>query len=146
MKFNWGTGITVFIIAFMGHILFLVFNTTRVQADLQAEDYYEQEIHYQNRVEAISNSANLKSQFLLSQTENYVLLKYPVELQKSQLKGQIQFFKPDNATLDKTFTIEASIQQQLINKKDLIEGMYVVKVNGTSSGLPYYFEESIYIK
>lgn len=145
MKINWGTGITLFIIAFMGHILFLIYKTTQESSDLQAEDYYDQEINYQARIEAISNSQDLSTKLALEQNEDAVLVRYPKEFEQMAFEGEVYFFKPDNAELDKRYPVQLVESNQLINKADLTEGWYVVKVDGESEGTPYFFEESIYI-
>lgn len=145
MKLNWGTGITIFIVLFVGHILFLVFQTTRVTADLQAEDYYEQEINYQDRIEAIGNTNALSSSFTVSQDKEHVYLHYPQEFGAMNLDGNIELFKPDNASLDQEIPLNQSDLKQLIQKKNLVKGWCVLRVNGIGGDRPYYFEERIFV-
>ena len=146
MKLNWGTGITIFIIAFMVHILFLVYKTTQESSDLEAADYYEQEINYQKRIQAIQNLKDLDSDVEIKQKSKDILFLFPEEFEEENFKGEIYFFKPDNAKLDKKYAISSSERQQRIDKKDLSSGWYVVKVSGLNAGNTYFFEESIYIK
>ena len=142
---NWGKGITIVIAVFMVHILFLVYKTTSVRADLQAIDYYAQEIHYQDRMDALKNTKGLKDLFYVSQTEKNVLFSFPSDFKKGGLTGNIELFKPDNAKLDITFPISSSAIQQ-ISKSELVKGWYVVKIDVVQNNDPYFFEESIYIE
>lgn len=144
MKMNWGTGITIVIAVFMVHILFLVYKTTSVRADLQAVDYYAQEIHYQDRVDALKNTNELEGLFYVTQSETDVLLSFPKDF-KDGLKGNVKMFKPDNAKLDVTFPISSSDSQQ-ISKSELVTGWYVVKIDAIQQEESYFFEESIYIE
>ena len=145
MKLNWGTGITIFIILFMTHILFLVYKTTQESSDLEAEDYYEQEINYQQRIQAIENLKGLSSKLEIKQNEKGLWIHYPEEFEKKNFTGEIYFFKPDNAKLDKKYAIASADYKQRIDKKDLASGWYVLKVEGMNAGNTYFFEESIYI-
>ena len=145
MKMNWGKGITIVIAVFMIHILFLVYKTTSVRADLQAVDYYAQEIHYQDRMDALKNTNELNGLFEITQTESEVTLIFPKEFKKEELTGNINMFKPDNAKLDVLFPITSSITQE-IKKSKLVKGWYVMKINAIKNNEPYFFEESIFIE
>ena len=53
MKINWGTGIVLAIIAFIGFILFFVIKMStddRANHDLVTEEYYKAELGYQKEI------------------------------------------------------------------------------------------------
>ncbi|WP_338039248.1 FixH family protein [Maribacter litopenaei] len=59
MKFNWGTGIVLAFIGFIGFILFFVVRMStdnRANHDLVTEDYYRQELAYQKEIDAQNNA------------------------------------------------------------------------------------------
>ena len=51
MKINWGTGIILAFIGFIGFILYFVINAStdvKYRHDLVSQNYYEEELNYQN--------------------------------------------------------------------------------------------------
>lgn len=48
MKFNWGTGITIFIVLFVVSMSAMVFKASQQNVDLVTEDYYEKELAFQD--------------------------------------------------------------------------------------------------
>jgi hypothetical protein len=56
---NWGLRIVLVYIGFVAMILTLVFKARSEKIELVAPDYYEQEIVYQNRIEALQNMRSL---------------------------------------------------------------------------------------
>ena len=55
---NWGKGIAIFLVLFIGFILTLAIILMQANTDLVGEDYYKKEIAYEDEIVAESN-ANL---------------------------------------------------------------------------------------
>ncbi len=54
MKFNWGTGIVLAFIGFIGFIMYFIVSMhtdTKYDHDLVTEDYYKQELEFQNDID-----------------------------------------------------------------------------------------------
>ncbi len=106
---NWGVGITIAIAGFMAFILSMVFKANSKQTELYAEDYYEQEINFQNDISARQNGKRYQESIQLEIRNNQVLLV----LEDSTLSitnGTITFYRPDNAKLDKQFNLNNQTQ------------------------------------
>lgn len=146
MKFNWGTGITIVIILFMSFILFMVFKATNTKSDLHAVDYYHQEINYQTKIDAVHNAKKLMGEIVINQKKDRIAITYPIDFKEKKISGTIHFFKPDNASFDRVFEIEANQNQQYFSKKDLVGGWYLLKINWKSEGVAYFHEKRIQIK
>jgi len=146
MKFNWGTGITIFIIAFMLFILFMVFKATQAKSDLYSEDYYSQEISYQKKIDAINNTKKLRGVLSVSQQNDSILINFPSDFNNKEVLGSILFFKPNNAKLDKVYSISSIATLQKVSKSDLTKGNYTLKIECTVSNTPYFFEQTILIE
>lgn len=145
MKFNWGTGITIVIIAFMGFILFMVFKASNTKSDLYAKDYYNQEINYQTKIDALYNAEKLKGKIIITQEKEQIIIAYPSDFKEKKLIGNIYFFKPDNAVFDKVFEIKAVQNKQYLPKENLTIGWYQVKINWESENVNYFVEKHIQI-
>ena len=59
MKFTIGHAITIVFISFTVYILSFVYRSFTNEVDLVAEDYYAQEIAYQDRIDHIANAKHL---------------------------------------------------------------------------------------
>lgn len=145
MTLNWGHKLTIAIISFMGFILFLVISSHSVASDLEAEDYYEQEIEYQNVIDADKNTKGLKSKFQVSVDEKNLVIIIPRELQHSEIKGSLLILRPNDATLDVNLKIEGKNKVVLVNREQLSSGHYKVKLNLVSEGKTYFFEQQIIV-
>lgn len=142
---NWGKGITIAIIAFMGFILFMVVKATQTSTDLYAEDYYAQEVNYQATIDAKNNGKKLSGTMDVSFTPEAVLVSFPQELAAHGVQGVVHFYRPDNAAFDKTFPIELTGNTLAIKREQLVVGTYQVKANFSIGEKPYQLELPIQI-
>lgn len=146
MKLNWGTGITIFIIAFILFILFMVFKATQTKSDLYSEDYYNQEITYQSKINAVNNAQKLKGALTVIQKEDTLVINYPSDFLDKEKIGKLNFFKPDNAALDKVYKISETNNIQTISKNDLVSGSYILKIECEVAEVPYFFEQTLLVE
>ncbi|CAG5078784.1 FixH family protein [Parvicella tangerina] len=145
MKFNWGVGITIAIVAFMTFILSFVFRAAQTDTDLTSEDYYEQEINYQETIDAKNNAVGLKSKFKLFQQEEYFIISFPEEVSSVE-SGNIHFYRPENADLDKHYDLELNNGMMALPLKSLSKGGYKVTISWVMNGKTYAVEEKITIE
>lgn len=145
MKFNWGVGITIVIIAFMTFILSFVYKASQTNTDLTSEDYYEQEINYQQTIEAKNNALNLKNDFKFSQSEEFFIVTFPSSVGSIE-EGYIHFYRPENADLDKKFKLELSNGIMAFPKESLVKGGYHLKISWHINDQDYLVEKEINIE
>lgn len=133
---NWGRGIAL---ALGGFIIFIVILATIMMTsnvDLEAEDYYQQEIAYQGEIEAIKNANSLKEKVEISQHQDHVMVSIPDSLNCTEL--QVELRRPNNDKLDRSYAPDNS-KMILIPKTDLKPGLYNVYIN-------YKVDESYYLQ
>ncbi|UTW61158.1 FixH family protein [bacterium SCSIO 12741] len=145
MKLNWGTGITIAIVAFMCFILYLVISISSVSTDLYAEDYYQQEIEYQNRIDQKKNSNPYQDQWKVKATAQEVSLEMPAAITSGDIQGKVQFYRADDASMDRLFDLKLNNQRQTFDRTAFSSGRYTVKVEWTHQEVPYFLEKDIYI-
>ena len=146
MKFNWGFGIAVAFTCFVAMMIFLVSLCLKQEFHLVADDYYEQEIRYQSRIEQINNTKKLQSplDIKLDGVKSTVSIIYPVD--HTDIQGKINFYRPSNARLDFEVPVKPSENTQQIDVKDLTKGKWLVKVNWSDNNVSYFFEKIIFIQ
>lgn len=138
---NWGTRIVFTFIAFVGVIVTMVVISMRQDINLVADDYYVQELAYQDQMDRISNSNNLRE---LKPEINYDAHKKSITLSTrdgKDLDGTIYFFRPSDAALDKKYTIQLVEGKQVFSSNDLSKGMWRVKVNWKTEDKEFYTEK-----
>lgn len=146
MKFNWGVGITIFIIAFIVFILSFVFKAAQTDTDLVAEDYYEQELNYQPTIDAENNADKYKNDFGFAQIDEFYVIKFPNDAIGME-SGKIHFYRPNNAELDKHYQIELSNTGEMaIPLSSLETGYYKLNISWKAEGNEYLIQEEIEVK
>ena len=74
MKFNWGTGIVITIIAFIAFIMYFVITMSTDNAyshDLVTDKYYQEELNYQEEINAEKNAKKLSENIKIEGVGTY---------------------------------------------------------------------------
>lgn len=144
MKFNWGWGILIVLMIFIAFMSNLVYKSSHVNVDLVSENYYEKEIKYQEQINREKNSLGLRENLIIDKSMGFIKITYPRGYSGREISGTIQFFKPDNASLDYTETASCNgNNEQIINTKTMKSGWWEIKINWSYQGTDYYKSEKI---
>lgn len=139
---NWGYKIVVAFICFAAFIGYMVVRAFQENFDLVAEDYYAQEISYQDKLNKLSNAAEDDKTVMVRQVGGEIELTFP-----ENAKGKIHFYHPSRKLFDKTYDINLSNEYvQLVKKSDLVPGSYRVNITWNSDKEEYYQQTKIYIQ
>ena len=133
-------------VLFIGYILFLVYKTFGVKDDLVAEDYYNQEIQFQQTIDQKRTTLNDSIDVVYSMnSEDIVFDFFQRHTKSTHVKGTISFLRPSAVELDQSFPFESSNGSYHILKSKLHTGLYIVKVKWMQNNKAYLKEEQIYI-
>ncbi len=146
MKLNWGTGIVIAFIAFIGFIMYFVINMSAVDkydTSLVTEDYYKQELEYQSDIDKESNAKELTHNITWERTDKGLLISFPEDLKIDNITGKVFLYRPSNKQLDFESTISLSNHNLLIPDKRLLDGRWNIKVDWQYRGKSYLFKEAI---
>jgi nitrogen fixation protein FixH len=145
MKINWGTGIVIAFVAFIGFILFFVIRMStdyRANHDLVTETYYKETLEYQNVIDAERN-ANKNAKISSEKTPEGLLVNFPRTIDFRNVKGKVSLYRPSNKHLDFDLPISLSNTHLLIPDKRLLDGRWDIKVFWEYEGEQYLYKESI---
>jgi nitrogen fixation protein FixH len=143
---NWGHKITLVFIAFVGLMVFMVYQSFQVNIDLVAEDYYQQELEYLQKIDKIKNTQQLNQNISLAQ-ENHQLIVQFSDLFERKLDGNISLFRPSAARFDVNTKITLDQNHcQSISTAEMVKGYCKVKLDWKDGDKAYYHEESIYTR
>lgn len=139
---NWGYRIAIFFVAFVSFMLFMLYQCVQQSFDLVAEDYYAQEVAFQNQIDQQNNVLKLTHKPTWKVEENHFKLSFPNDF----TKGNIHFFRPSDKELDfgETLDIDTSQEQQIALEK-FKRGIYKVQLSWSDQNEDYYIEEQIFI-
>jgi hypothetical protein len=143
---SWGWKIVVVYSLFVIMTLSMVFYFMGQEVDLVSEDYYKQEIEYQDQMDKIANAKLLKQavEFEYSAASRMVKINFPADHIEKGLKGNIHFYRPSNAAEDKNFQIVTGNEgEQQIGVGSLSKGFWKVKISWTCAGKDYYDERVV---
>lgn len=146
MKLNWGSGIAIFYGIFMIVLVTAVIKSTTYDNSLVSDQYYADDLKYQEHYDKLQHSQDLKKDLDISLDANFLTLQFPAEVGK--INGKITFFCPSASKQDFSMKIQVDAEKtQIIELKEgLKPGLWRVKVDWQSEGKTYYKEESIVIK
>ena len=107
--------------------------------DLVADDYYEQEIAFQGRIDQLTNAAEDNQKVVVTNTTNSVQLAFA----KPVLDVKVHFFRPSDDTMD--FKLEeAKVDSQMnISLDRFSKGKYLVKVEWKANEKTYFQEDDL---
>jgi nitrogen fixation protein FixH len=146
MKINWGTGIVLAFIGFIGFILFFVVRMgmdNSANHDLVTEEYYKQELAYQKEIDAEANAKSLADPIKIEKINNGLLLRFPKNLEGQNIQGTVSLYRPSNKHLDFDLPVSLSNAHLLIPDKRLLGGRWDIKIIWKYQGKEYLHKESI---
>lgn len=146
MKINWGTGIVLAFIGFIAFIMYFIVSMNindKYDHDLVSEDYYADELKYQDQINKLKNSKTLENNISYQKTTDGLLIKFPKELDYTKIKGKMFLYRPSNKQLDFETDISLSNPYLLIPDKRLVDGRWNIIIDWQYNGKSYLFKESI---
>lgn len=147
IKFNWGTGIFIFIILFVVTMLGVVYLSFQQDNDLVDESYYPKGMKYQQEIDGRARALALSTLFIVEQVNDEVIVTYPVEFREMNFeKGEIFFYRPSAQKFDiKEEMKPGSDLKQTFSLSRFHSGKYIVKYSWIMGGEVYYDEKTIII-
>lgn len=135
---NWGKGIFIFYSLFVIAILWVVVFSFSVDVNLVSDDYYQQELAYEDQIVRIKNTDSLVEKPTVILKNGYVELTFPKDL---KVKGTILFFRPSDATKDIKIPIALGLNgKQEIAFSTQVAGLWKAKLTWSQDEKEYYQE------
>ncbi|WP_053971743.1 FixH family protein [Mangrovimonas sp. ST2L15] len=146
MKFNWGTGIVIAFIAFISFIMYFVINMStndKYNHELVTEDYYKQEVKFQEDINKQNNAKNLAHNLEINKTNDGLVIQFPEEMDVTKISGKVFLYRPSDKQSDFETPISLSTHNLLIPDTRLSDGRWNIKVDWQYKNINYLFKEDI---
>ncbi len=143
-EFNWGTGIALTLVLFVGLMSFMVYKAMQQDFDLVTEDYYAEELDYQNVINQKRNALLLTDSAVIRVMEKEIVLNLPKDFEGKTKSFTALMYCEKEADNDFKFESAATTQNSfLIPFKKITTGKWIAKVKLQCEGVDYYFDPEI---
>lgn len=146
MKISWGTSLVLAIFSFIAFIMFFVITMITDKAyshDLVVEEYYKNELTFQEQLDKTKNASLLPENIHLKKTTEGLLISFPKELEITSIKGNVFLYRPSNKQLDSEIPLSLSSHQLLVPDSRFIDGRWNIIIDWDYKGEKFYFKEDI---
>ncbi len=146
MKFNFGTGIFIFMTLFISAMVAFVIFAHHQDANLVHKDYYEKGVDYSKQMEKNSRSERFDSMIVYKDNGTEIEFSFSDEIISTLQNGQILFFRPSDHNRDVTYPLVLVGNKFTTSKNDLIKGRYIAKITWTYNNLDFEVDKTIFVE
>jgi len=119
----------------------LVYECTQNPSVMVSNNYYEQELKYQDLIDARANAQSFNDSLLLIKNQGEVLFKIPKELNGLMQNLKIELYNTSDDKKDKNFVLQKNEEGiYKVNTSTWGSGNYLLKLHFTSGAKNYYKE------
>lgn len=142
---NWGYRIVLAYLAFVIILTVLAFKSFRSEVNLVAEDYYRQEIAYQEQIDKIENELALNESVAITWPGTHIMeITFPDGF--AEARGNVHLYRPSDAGMDRFWPIKLDAKnRQRIHVADLAPGRWILKLDWEVRDKGYYKQQRIFI-
>jgi hypothetical protein len=139
-RWNWGKGIVLVYSLFVLGILYLVYQSKQQKLDLVYEDYYAQELMFQNQIDATQRVEDAGEKPSLVRKEGGVFLLIP-SAKGIQVSGSLTAYCASDKSKDQLMRLnQTTAGLWRLPVLDLKSGRYTFKIKWKQLGELYYSE------
>ena len=145
MRINWGTKIAIFYLSFVAGMMYLVVRSSQQSIDLVSEDYYADELQYQQRIDQTKRTAALSAPPEIVLEHDVITVKLPAEFNGKTVNGKILLYCPSSASDDQQigFSTREGIARLSVPEKN--SGYHEVQVSWEAAGERYFAAQKLFI-
>lgn len=140
---NWGNRIILAFVLFFGVIFTMVYISMNTEFSLVADNYYEQELAYEDQLNRIRNVNNLpdKPEFSIDRTGLLVTVSFPESVAEAMKEGKVKFYRSSSARYDKEMELTLNDENQFVQDiSQLVTGAWKIQLFWTDGDKEYYKE------
>lgn len=144
MKLNWGAGIAILYAGFVVMILLLVGMSASQKIDLVTDQYYEEELQFQDKINKVNLTKKLSNPLTWQVEEQGIMIHYPKDFSEDTLSGKVKLYCPSDNTKDRIFPVKSKNGDQLIAASEMKAGRYYLQIDW-KNGKKSYWNEGVVV-
>lgn len=143
-SFNWGHGIILTFVLFGAFMAYFYVNMSKESIELVGKNYYADGQAFQQKINEREQTRALAFKATLSFSSDFKLAK--IQFPTSVYQGDLVFYRPSNARLDKIISINAdTMGMAFIHTSFLVKGPWNVSLTWVKDGKSYIEEQRIHV-
>ena len=142
---NWGKKILFVYLAFVVGIVFMVLKAMNQNQDLVTNEYYEQELLYQQKIDETNRTYKITIPVVVNYKKDTVDVVFSEYFSGNEIKGDVLIYCPDDEKKDmkKEFTLPKG--SFILEVPYHYVGFRHIKINWNANGKSYYKELDLFI-
>ena len=145
MKFNWGTGIFIFLAMFLAAAAVFIIFAMNQDVSLVHDDYYKRGVDHTHQMEIDARSVKYQEIVQTQLVEDALVIGFSEILEIEIDSADLILYRPSDSKLDITHKLDASKQSWAISRNDLSPGRYILDLTWYSKGLQYEVKKPIIV-
>ncbi|MGK6343162.1 FixH family protein [Chryseobacterium sp. DT-3] len=145
-NFSWGHGVVIALFAFIAFILSMLFLFPNGQknSEMVTDNYYEEELKYQDVIDAKKRADDLHEKPVYSQEKNGIKITFPKEYNNTNTTVKFVLNRTDDQNLDikKSVQLDAT-QSFFIPGQVLKAGNYTLRLMWTKDKADYRMDYDV---
>ncbi len=143
---NWGYKILVVYVVFVAGILFLVVKSSSQKMDLVTTDYYDKELKYQEKIDAINRVGQLSAEVKYEIVNDKLSIVFPKDFAGKKMEGEVALYCPSDEDKDIRHNFSIEDAPVIVTMNANTKGNYELQLTWQADGKSYYFEKKLLIK
>jgi len=140
---NWGKKVLFLYLGFVGLMTFMVIMSFRQKTDLVTTDYYEEELIFQQQIDASNNAKPFMDSIFINLVGEIVEITLPSDFY-SGTTGEVYFYKASDSEYDHKYPLQLDATgSQQFDKNTFAKGFYTLKIKWEKENKRYYLEKNI---
>lgn len=140
---NWGRGLALTLVAFAFLMGFMVYKAFQQRFDLVSDNYYEQEIAFQEIIDKKENYNQLEAKGSLRIKNEQLVLELPNDLEGLKKGLRVHMYFLTDARKDFELEVSTIDNEIIVPETKLAKGKWIAKVLIDCQGKGYYLEPEI---
>ncbi|MEO8110576.1 MAG: FixH family protein [Ginsengibacter sp.] len=143
---NWGYKILVVYVVFVAGILFLVVKSSSQKMDLVTTDYYNKELKYQEKIDAMNRVGQLSAELKYEIVNDKLSIVFPNDFAGKKIEGEVALYCPSDEDKDIRHNFSIEDAPVIVSMNANTKGNYELQLTWQADGKSYYFEKKLLIK
>ena len=145
-KFNWGHGIVLALGSFIAFILFmvLIFPSGQQNAEMVTDDYYSEELNFQQVIDAKKNAESLNDLPTYKQLASGIQIDFPATIIPDDSQVHFDMYRTNDSNLDVKKDLVLDENNSFTIPRQVISvGSYTLKVKWKENKKPYQIDYDV---
>lgn len=147
MKINWGWKLLIAYSIFAVATLGMMFFMTTVNHDKVIDNYYEEELNYQDKINMIKRTNVLPEKPSINLDSSYVKISLPNYLRDKKISGTILFYRPNSKAMDINLPFVPDTNGvQVIPTTNLAKGKWKIELAWQFADIKYFQDKTVILR